>query len=307
MKLSGIYCITNKENNKKYIGQSNNILKRWNEHIKIGLDETDKRRSVIHQAISKYNITSFTFEILEICEPDELNESEMYYIYEFREQGYELYNLDDGGGIVNPVGDNSPFTILSDKDVYNIRERYKNKEFKQEVYKTYKDKITYSTFCGIWNGNDRKTIHMDVYTDEIKSFRKRSSAMTRNWFKNCSFTEEDVQYIRTLKEAGMSKQGAKKLFPNIKQNIFQDIWLGRTHKNITYCVDKLKECEELAQKENPIQNHWAKFTEEQIIDIRTQKKNGKKPKNVYKEKYSYVDYTTFYRAWVGKTYKYIIV
>jgi len=32
-KIIGIYKITNTKNNKVYIGESNNIYKRWKEHI----------------------------------------------------------------------------------------------------------------------------------------------------------------------------------------------------------------------------------------------------------------------------------
>lgn len=86
MKKIGIYKITNKINGKCYIGQSKNIYKRWkqeklgcvNEHLKF--------------AFKKYGFENFSFEILEECEINVLNERETYYIDLYdscnREHGY---------------------------------------------------------------------------------------------------------------------------------------------------------------------------------------------------------------------------
>lgn len=64
----GIYMITNKINNKKYIGQSVNIKRRKSEHF------SKKCNMVISKSIFKHGKDNFDFTILKECEKAELNE-----------------------------------------------------------------------------------------------------------------------------------------------------------------------------------------------------------------------------------------
>ena len=76
-----IYKFTNEINNKSYIGQTNNIKTIYNSHIKC------KRNDPFHNALRKYGLENFNFEILHTIEDDcpeiikdELNKLEQYYI-----------------------------------------------------------------------------------------------------------------------------------------------------------------------------------------------------------------------------------
>ena len=84
--LTGIYKITNKITNKVYIGQSVDIRRRWNAHISI-LNETNNNKkektTALHQSILKYGIDNFSFEIVELCTQDKLNEREKYWIEQY--------------------------------------------------------------------------------------------------------------------------------------------------------------------------------------------------------------------------------
>lgn len=75
IKICGIYKITNKINNKCYIGQSKNILKRWKTEYK--WYHINKH---LQSAFKKYGIENFDFEIIEECQPDLLNEREQFWI-----------------------------------------------------------------------------------------------------------------------------------------------------------------------------------------------------------------------------------
>lgn len=88
MQLCGIYKITNKINNKSYIGKSIHILQRWKEHL---LNHDDE----FHQELQTY-ITNFNFEILELCDECKLNEREIYWIKIYNSY-YNGYNLTKGG------------------------------------------------------------------------------------------------------------------------------------------------------------------------------------------------------------------
>ena len=89
--MIGIYKITNLINNKSYIGQSNNIQRRWHEHI------SENTNSLIHLAILKYGIENFSFTIIEECLLEQLNEKEIYYIKEYNTLSPNGYNISTGG------------------------------------------------------------------------------------------------------------------------------------------------------------------------------------------------------------------
>lgn len=74
-KICGIYKITNKVNNKCYIGQSKDIIKRWKTEYK-----WHKLNNHLHSAFNKYGLENFDFEIIEECEPSLLNEREKFWI-----------------------------------------------------------------------------------------------------------------------------------------------------------------------------------------------------------------------------------
>ena len=84
MNYCGIYKITNKLTNKCYIGQSNNILYRWKQHLEKSYDNIDWHTN-LQNAIQNY-----TFEVLAICPEEQLNSLEDYYIryYDSINNGY---------------------------------------------------------------------------------------------------------------------------------------------------------------------------------------------------------------------------
>lgn len=76
--ICGIYKITNKINNKVYIGKAINIYKRWIEH-KNNM-KYEKYNQIIYKAMRKYGIENFSFEIIEECDKYILDEREKYWI-----------------------------------------------------------------------------------------------------------------------------------------------------------------------------------------------------------------------------------
>ena len=94
--MVGIYKITNKKTNQCYIGQSIHIEQRWREHKYEAKNENNS--ALIYQAIRKYGIENFSFEILEECELNEelLNQREKYWIAYYNSFS-EGYNMTTGG------------------------------------------------------------------------------------------------------------------------------------------------------------------------------------------------------------------
>jgi len=68
----GIYKITNMVNNKYYIGSSNNIEKRIQEH-KCGLSQNKHHNKHLQAAYNKYGAINFTFEIIDFIKKDRIN------------------------------------------------------------------------------------------------------------------------------------------------------------------------------------------------------------------------------------------
>lgn len=89
-----IYKITNKINNKSYVGQTTQkISERWRKHLK-----STTKCTAMHNAIQKYGKESFTVEIVCTCiSKEDLNEKESYYIKLFNTLSPHGYNLKEGG------------------------------------------------------------------------------------------------------------------------------------------------------------------------------------------------------------------
>ena len=87
---SGIYKITNQTNNICYIGQAVDLATRWKNHAKCGLGIDTPANNPLYKAMIADGIWNFSFEVLEECPREELNEKEKYYIqlYQSKDFGY---------------------------------------------------------------------------------------------------------------------------------------------------------------------------------------------------------------------------
>ena len=97
VNMIGIYKITNILNDKCYIGQSINIYQRWAEHKYISIHEIERfKNNKFYNAIKKYGIENFSFDILEETSIDKLNERERFWI-NYYNSFYDGYNSTIGG------------------------------------------------------------------------------------------------------------------------------------------------------------------------------------------------------------------
>ena len=94
--VSGIYKITNTINGKIYIGRSTNVQDRWVQHIKSALEIGTIAKTQLYKEMKNYGIENFSFELLEKCDKNQLNEKEKYYIALFKTNEWGL-NENSGG------------------------------------------------------------------------------------------------------------------------------------------------------------------------------------------------------------------
>ena len=92
---TGVYKLTNLNNQKVYIGQAADISERFKQHIKCGLG-IDTPSNMLYTAMIKDGVENFTFEVLEECDRATLNDREKYYISFYRAQEHG-YNMSRGG------------------------------------------------------------------------------------------------------------------------------------------------------------------------------------------------------------------
>lgn len=99
--ISGIYKITNLENGKIYIGQSANIPLRWASHVDQLIGGKHVNKNLLND-FQEYGLHVFSAEIIEKCDSSDkvyLLERERYYIAQYCQSGFKLYNkIEDGSG-----------------------------------------------------------------------------------------------------------------------------------------------------------------------------------------------------------------
>lgn len=119
--MIGIYCIHCRTNDKRYIGQSINIIKRKHEH-KRALEGNYHTNKHLQSAFNKYGLDSFKFTVLERLPKNSaqklLNEHEKRWI-----EKYKSYDQKYGFNKTNGGSDSIYFHFKSKEEIDLIREK----------------------------------------------------------------------------------------------------------------------------------------------------------------------------------------
>lgn len=107
-----IYKLTNIKNNKVYIGQTKNSLRRRiMSHLTQSRINTKSKKHHLQFAIQKYGYDNFDISILEVCKQEQLNEREMFWIRYYcstdPSKGYNCTNGGDGCSIAREIKDST--------------------------------------------------------------------------------------------------------------------------------------------------------------------------------------------------------
>lgn len=236
--MIGIYKITNLINGKIYIGQSVDINKRWRQHKRNSRIKGREYDKYLYKAFRKYGLENFSFEVIEECSRELLNEKETYYIQYYKTND-ETFGYNETSGYNQPQygfqGENHPKHKLTEEEVYYIRECYNQHYDKDEIYEEFSDKLSDGGFHKIWLGQNWRNVHMDVYTKENRQyylFQRNSHPGSTNG--RAKLTEEMVIDIRTRKKNREKLADVYKDYEYIGITLgsFKNTWSNQNWKNI---------------------------------------------------------------------------
>lgn len=135
MSVCGIYKITQKSSNLIYIGQSVDCFYRWSQHLNYGkqLIEADANSRDWHSFLYKMP-QDFSFEIIELCDRENLDERERYWIG-FYNSFFNGLNKTPGNKVVSKE---LPYEWVATFDF--LRSSYITKTNKDEIIKILSSK-----------------------------------------------------------------------------------------------------------------------------------------------------------------------
>ncbi|MEK6881161.1 MAG: GIY-YIG nuclease family protein, partial [Nanoarchaeota archaeon] len=239
-----IYKITNKINNKVYIGQTNNPARRWSQHRWCA--ENNKGSQLVTRALAKHGVDNFEFEVIITCQnQNNVNELEVLIIKQFNSVDLALgYNIELGGN--NPS--HTPETARKISE--GLLKRYETQGSKLTGVKHSEErKANLSRACmGKAGTNNGKT-----FSDEWVTKLSRAQAGKDKKSKRRFNEEAEKEICRLYMEEEKSMYFLAKQF-NCQRTLIDDI---------------LKRCN--VEKRDSIQstqsNNCNIFTENQEIEI----------------------------------------
>jgi group I intron endonuclease len=100
IKISGIYAIRNKINNKRYVGSSKSVYYRWKQQHLTELRSNTHFNTYLQYSWNKYGEDNFEFIVIEECDLKLLTERESFWIEHYkswdRQFGYNLIRIVNG-------------------------------------------------------------------------------------------------------------------------------------------------------------------------------------------------------------------
>ena len=206
-KICGIYKITNLVNGKVYIGQSQDIYSRWKEHK---YARNKRECFALYGAFKKYGLDNFSFEIVECCPFEQLNEKEIYYIAQYHSYVGDAksngYNMTKGGALsFTHVGNDDQGKVVYQYDLKgNFVAQYRNQH--KAVKAVGLKGIASITRAIKEEGTAGGFQWRETYFDKIPPFQKKYKKKTvYQYSKFGDFIKEHENTDKAAEEVGCSK------------------------------------------------------------------------------------------------------
>ena len=206
-KICGIYKITNLVNGKVYIGQSQDIYSRWKEHK---YARNKRECFALYGAFKKYGLDNFSFEIVECCPFEQLNEKEIYYIAQYHSYVGDTksngYNMTKGGALsFTHVGNDDQGKVVYQYDLKgNFVAQYRNQH--KAVKAVGLKGIASITRAIKEEGTAGGFQWRETYFDKIPPFQKKyKKKAVYQYSKFGEFIKEYENTDKAAEEVGCSK------------------------------------------------------------------------------------------------------
>lgn len=287
--MTGIYKITNKRNNKIYIGKALDIKQRWQGHKDDSFCSEEKwlankrgQQTFFHRALRKEGIDAFTWEIIEECLPEELNEKEKYWIdyYDTFNNPEKGYNLTKGGdGYSCGGGENAPGAKLKQNEVNIIKEKLKlrwtAKEIQQIIPNASSKVISDINYGKSWFDEN------EIYPISIDNGHRLWSDT------EAMIIKQEYAEGKTISELANKYQVGLHTISNLVN--------GKSYTNLPIIPRKVE-----WKRTN---NKKRKFSDEEVIKYRQMVQDGLSILNVYNNNNIQCNYSAFRNMIRGVTYK----
>lgn len=189
-----IYMWTNLINNKKYIGQTKNIIRRINSHL---ASRQKKSNSLIFRAFLKYGIENFTFEIIhdEIYSKIEANTLEAKYINDYNTlaKNNHGYNIRGNEKNINEMAESTKVKIGKS----NQGKRYSNKKYIGVIF--FPQSNSWGAQCSIQGRRRTKVFTTETEAaeayDKIVLFNYGENAILNFPEKKNAYLSEDLEFF----------------------------------------------------------------------------------------------------------------
>lgn len=194
-----IYVYTNKINGHQYVGQTNNIQKRFNGHKSDSYNiNSHSYNYPLHNAIRKYGIENFNFEVIESnLTQEEANEREKYWINEKNSHvskgGYNITFGGDGHSTEKLPWEElkNRGKIFTGEEIEEIQQRLINGEKYDDIINHFSPRLTKTFLSNINNGINYKNPNLNY------PLKKDFSGEGR-------FTKEEIKAIKEDIKSGKS-------------------------------------------------------------------------------------------------------
>ena len=228
-----IYCYTNKLNNHKYVGQTNNYARRIREHRSCAFNENaSSYNDLIHKKIREYGEENFEISLIETLYTEDINEvnqREIYWINKLQSHCSTGlgYNVSYGGGR------RGYSSILSQEELQALKEDIKQGIPYYELEQKYNISASFisSINNGVYFQNDKETYPLFKYYKSDKDYDELIDLLLNSTYS----------YTKIAEMLNISQSTVKKINAGTLRHGLYPTYPIRTKSANEQRADKIKE------------------------------------------------------------------